>query len=109
MNASTIAREAVLEGIGTHTGAMCRVVLRPREDGISFNGTPLRIENASADSGCTSTGGVHTIEHLCSALHALGIDAASVETDSPEVPIFDGSALPIYRIIKAAGVKKLAA
>ena len=37
---------------------------------------------------------VSTIEHLMSALSALGVDNILVELDSFEVPIMDGSSAP---------------
>ena len=53
---------------------------------------------------------VETVEHLLSALTALGIDNVIVELNSPEVPIMDGSAAPfVYLILNEAGVKKLTA
>ena len=53
---------------------------------------------------------VETVEHLLSALTALGIDNVIVELNHPEVPIMDGSAAPfVYLILNEAGVKKLAA
>jgi UDP-3-O-[3-hydroxymyristoyl] N-acetylglucosamine deacetylase len=44
-----------------------------------------------------------TIEHLMSALCALGVDNAVVEVGGPEVPIMDGSALPFVRLLDSAG------
>jgi UDP-3-O-[3-hydroxymyristoyl] N-acetylglucosamine deacetylase len=53
---------------------------------------------------------VETVEHLLSALTALGIDNVIVELNHPEVPIMDGSAAPfVYLILNEAGVKKLTA
>jgi UDP-3-O-[3-hydroxymyristoyl] N-acetylglucosamine deacetylase len=53
---------------------------------------------------------VETVEHLLSALTALGIDNAIVELNYPEVPIMDGSAAPfVYLILNEAGIKRLSA
>lgn len=49
---------------------------------------------------------VSTIEHLMAALHALGIDNASIVLDAPEVPIVDGSAKPFIEKILHAGLKR---
>ena len=46
---------------------------------------------------------VRTIEHLMASLHALRIDNVLVEIDADELPIFDGSAIPWCRAIRAAG------
>ncbi|MDR1008702.1 MAG: UDP-3-O-acyl-N-acetylglucosamine deacetylase [Rickettsiales bacterium] len=107
MSKHTFLSEAVLAGIGTHTGAECRVVVAPAEDGITFNGIQLRIDNVAAESGFTSIGKLHTIEHLCSAMHALGIDCARITTEAPEMPIFDGSTAPIVELLQAAGMRDL--
>src|SRR5262249_11334335 len=52
---------------------------------------------------------VETVEHLLSALHALGVDDAVVEVDGPEVPIMDGSAAPFVILIHEAGLRPLRA
>ena len=50
---------------------------------------------------------VDTVEHLLAALVSLGIDNVTVELNSPEVPIMDGSAAPFVYLIQEAGVKAL--
>jgi len=52
---------------------------------------------------------ISTVEHLLSALYALGIDNAYIELDNFEVPILDGSALPYTEAIQQAGIVELAA
>jgi UDP-3-O-[3-hydroxymyristoyl] N-acetylglucosamine deacetylase len=52
---------------------------------------------------------ISTVEHLLSALYALGVDNAYVELDNFEVPILDGSALPYTEAILRAGLAKLSA
>jgi UDP-3-O-[3-hydroxymyristoyl] N-acetylglucosamine deacetylase len=52
---------------------------------------------------------VDTVEHLLAALVSLGIDNVTVELNSPEVPIMDGSAAPFVYLIQEAGVKTLEA
>lgn len=49
-----------------------------------------RLATVIAENGTT----VATVEHLMSALSALGVTDARVEIDGPEVPIMDGSAAP---------------
>jgi UDP-3-O-[3-hydroxymyristoyl] N-acetylglucosamine deacetylase len=48
---------------------------------------------------------ISTVEHILSAFSGLGIDNAIIETDSFEIPIMDGSALPFVSMIKEAGLK----
>jgi UDP-3-O-[3-hydroxymyristoyl] N-acetylglucosamine deacetylase len=42
-----------------------------------------------------------------SALYGLGIDNAYVEVEGSEVPILDGSAMPIVELLHSAGIEKL--
>jgi len=49
---------------------------------------------------------VSTVEHLMSALSALGIDNVMVELDSFEVPIMDGSSAAFIFLIQSAGIKE---
>jgi UDP-3-O-[3-hydroxymyristoyl] N-acetylglucosamine deacetylase len=51
---------------------------------------------------------VDTVEHLLAALVSLGIDNVTVELNSPEVPIMDGSSAPFIYLIQEAGIKKQA-
>lgn len=49
---------------------------------------------------------ISTTEHLLSAFIGLGVDNAIVELDNLELPILDGSALPIVEMIANAGLRK---
>ena len=49
---------------------------------------------------------IYTTEHLLSALVGTGIDNVVIELDNLEVPILDGSALPIVEAIRKAGIRK---
>lgn len=44
------------------------------------------------------------VEHLLSALHALGIDNVRIAVEGPEIPAGDGSANPFVFLIEKAGV-----
>jgi UDP-3-O-[3-hydroxymyristoyl] N-acetylglucosamine deacetylase len=48
---------------------------------------------------------VDTVEHLLSALYALGVDDVLVEVDGPEIPILDGSSAPFVILIHEAGLR----
>ena len=113
----TVAREAILPGIGLHSGAMVTARLQPRvEAGIVFARTDLlgqpeiaaSLENVATTTHATtlSTGSatVSTTEHLLAALWALGVTNCRVALDGPEVPILDGSAAPWCRLIEEAGI-----
>ena len=107
-------------GIGLHSGRPVRLELKPAAvgHGIRFRRTDLGVEIpatlahlARLDHATTlSRNGVSidTVEHLLSALHALGVDDVLVEVDGPEVPILDGSAAPFVILIHEAGLRPLA-
>lgn len=117
----TLQRNAVYSGIALHTGARSTLHFLPAaaDSGIIFRriDLPGRPEvHAAADKvvdirrGTTIGDGscvVHTIEHIMATLHAFHIDNAVVEMDGPEPPIADGSALPFWQAVEAAGKVEL--
>jgi UDP-3-O-[3-hydroxymyristoyl] N-acetylglucosamine deacetylase len=94
-----------------------RLVLRPApaHHGIVFRRADVHVDIpaslaylAGIDHATTlSRDGlsVETVEHLLSALLALGVDDVLVEVDGPEVPILDGSAAPFVFLIHEAGLR----
>jgi UDP-3-O-[3-hydroxymyristoyl] N-acetylglucosamine deacetylase len=112
----TLASPAALSGIGLHTGRVVEMALRPAPEntGIVFRRSgrdaaiPATLAAVSGTTHCVSlggAGGVHTVEHLLSAAWALGIDNLEVELSDAEVPGMDGSALPLIRALRAAGLR----
>jgi UDP-3-O-[3-hydroxymyristoyl] N-acetylglucosamine deacetylase len=113
----TLKRAVGCTGIGLHSGKPVRLDLRPAEPGCGIRfrrldrgvEIPATLESlARLDHATTlSRGGVSvdTVEHLLSALHALGVDDVFVEVDGPEVPVLDGSAAPFVILIHEAGLK----
>ncbi len=116
----TINREAGCAGIGLHNGKKVNLTLKPAEpdSGIRFvrvdlpNSPVIEAKNTQvvATQLATSIGyngyRISTVEHLLAALSGLGIDNASIELDSSEVPIMDGSSGPFIRLLHEAGLKK---
>jgi len=49
---------------------------------------------------------ISTTEHVLSAFVGMGLDNAYVELDNLELPILDGSALPIVEMIQRAGLRR---
>lgn len=106
-------------GIGLHTGKRANLTLKPAESdyGIRFvrvdlPGTPvIEAKNYQvADTRLATSLGlngyrVYTVEHLLSALAGVGIDNASIEIDSSEVPIMDGSAALFTSLLQRVGSK----
>ncbi|MDR1476981.1 MAG: UDP-3-O-acyl-N-acetylglucosamine deacetylase [Rickettsiales bacterium] len=110
----TLASEVRIEGIGQHRGTENSLLVRPAPAncGIVFSiggrEFPLSVENVYGEAGYTTIGdpkgeNLKTVEHLLSAIHALGLDNLLVETASEEVPILDGSALPFVKLLEKAG------
>ena len=117
----TLKRAVGCTGIGLHSARPVRLVLKPApaEHGLRFRRTDVGVEIpasleyvARLDHATTLSRdgvGVETVEHLLSALYALGVDNALIEVDGPEIPILDGSAAPFVILIHEAGLKPLPA
>jgi len=114
----TLGKSASLSGTSLHTGEKVTLRLQPApiDFGIKFKRKDLqdeptidaRIENLKTVERATTIGEgpmrVHTVEHVLSALSAMGVDNAIIEMDANEPPIGDGSALPYVELIKKADV-----
>src|SRR5213082_2995803 len=114
----TLAKSAGLTGTALHTGekVTLRLLPAPVDHGIKFKRKDLadeptidaKITNLKTVERATTIGDgavrVHTVEHVLSALSAMGVDNAIVEMDANEPPIGDGSAQPYVDLIKKAGV-----
>jgi UDP-3-O-[3-hydroxymyristoyl] N-acetylglucosamine deacetylase len=108
---------SVFEGVGLHSGADASVCVLPAAFGTGrvFRdvATGQEIEALAANSEesarCTVLQGpqfaVQTVEHLLSAMSALGIDDAIIETRGGEIPAADGSAAPFAALLQGAGVQ----
>ena len=114
----TVSKTASFSGTALHTGDKVTLKLHPApvDHGIKFKRKDLqdeptidaKIENLKTVERATTIGEgsvrVHTVEHILSALSAMGVDNAVVEMDANEPPIGDGSAQPYVDFIKRAGV-----
>ena len=116
----TLRRAISCAGIGLHSGRKVTLSLRPAAagSGIRFRRVDLgglevaaQVNHVGAINYATGlmrdTVQVDTVEHLLAALLSLGIDNVTVELNSPEVPIMDGSAAPFVYLIQEAGVRAL--
>jgi len=118
-NQKTIRQAVSISGIGLHSGKRVTLTLHPARanSGIRFQRTDLEnsieiqanVRNVHSTTLATtlSVGGVKvsTVEHLMSALWAMGIDNVLCSVNGEEVPILDGSAAPFAQLIRKAGVK----
>jgi len=114
----TLAKSDGLTGTALHMGekVTLRLLPAPVDHGIKFKRKDLadeptidaNIANLKTVERATTIGEgavrVHTVEHVLSALSAMGIDNAIVEMDANEPPIGDGSAAPYVEVIKKAGI-----
>ena len=120
----TLAGKVRVDGVGLHTGEMIHLTISPAaaNRGIEFHRVdmgekghiPARYDHVVDTTLSTMIGNEHgatvsTVEHLMSALSAMGIDNALVDLDGPEVPVLDGSAEPFIRAISEAGLIEQAA
>lgn len=114
----TLSTEIAYTGVGLHSGRPVHLALKPApvDTGLVFVRTDVDsrphiraiAENVTSTLRATTVeeGGykVFTIEHLMSALHAMGVDNCYIEMDSEEPPVADGSALEFSRLIEKAGL-----
>ena len=110
----TISTNLSFTGFGLHTGKEVDLVIEPAESnqGIQFSRVdldghprvPASVEHVTDTKRSTTIekNGVKvvTVEHLLSALYALGIDNALIKINSEELPILDGSAAPYVEALK---------
>jgi UDP-3-O-[3-hydroxymyristoyl] N-acetylglucosamine deacetylase len=115
----TIKKTVKARGVGIHSGNLVNLTLIPAapDHGVVFKrmdagGRQVHAHSAFVNEVVLSTGlesqgvKVSTIEHLLSALSALGIDNLLVELDSFEVPIMDGSSAPFVFLVQSAGIEE---
>ncbi len=112
----SIKNEVSAIGVGLHSGNKVRIVLKPAKDdsGIIFKRTDMKgsteikvAPQAVKETRLSSTIGngkfkISTVEHLMSALSALGVDNILIEVDGPEIPIMDGSSISFIYLINSA-------
>src|SRR5580658_848433 len=119
-NQRTLTKAASLEGTSLHTGEQVVLTLKPApiDYGIKFKRVDLpdsptidaKIEFVKQVERATTLGEgnvkVHTVEHVLSALHGMGVDNAVVELNGNEPPICDGSAAPFVELIRKCGLEE---
>ena len=113
-----MASPAGFSGVGVFSGKETAVRFMPAEkgEGIIFavGGIfiPLTLENVldlpnrTALAACDRR--VEVIEHLLACLHIAGITDVIIECETGEIPLLDGSAQPIWEVIRKAGRRDVA-
>lgn len=103
-------------GVGLHTGDVTRVLIRPRpagtglgfvlDDAVTFPASPEYVVETRRATVVGARGAtVSTVEHLLSALFAMGVDNASIEVAGAEIPVLDGSAATFVAAIRGVGLR----
>lgn len=118
----TLKERIEFEGVGLHSGVKARLRLLPAgpNHGILFERTDLSKRprlfahyDAVVSTTLATTLGhndceesrVGTVEHLLSALYAMGVNNVMIQIEGPEIPILDGSAYEFIEGILDAGLK----
>ena len=112
----TIKRSTVIYGLGLHSGTRTGMVMQPLppNSGIHFLTLPAEKVIAAHVSQVDDTDhattlsrdgeSIRTVEHLLSALHARGITNLFIKVHG-EIPVLDGSALELCKVIEEAGLE----
>ena len=110
----TLASVTEAAGVAVHCGTHTRVRLCPApvDSGRRFvvGGVeiPVAVDRVVDTQLATTLGHgaarVRTVEHLLSALLALGIDNLQIHVEGPEIPILDGGGAAWVELIDAAGL-----
>ncbi|KAJ3673948.1 hypothetical protein LUZ60_005940 [Juncus effusus] len=110
----TLATSFSISGVGIHSSATSTLRLLPAAagEGRYFIAgdeqtiIPARVESVADSALCTvlrsGSGEVRTVEHLLSALEAVGVDNVRMEIEGGnEIPILDGSSKQWIELIKS--------
>ena len=114
----TIAHSVSYSGVGIHSGHSTSFTCHPAP-----MGTGIRFRRADIDDApeipaaiqalrgmtCATTLGqnhttIHTVEHVLSAISALGISNLLIEVNGSEIPASDGSAAEFVNLLLTAGI-----
>ena len=114
----TLGAAVDFSGVGLHSGAPAHVRVEPQPagSGLSFSLSdgdvvfPAHAEYVVDTQRATVLGigdiTVSTVEHLLSALFAVGIDNARIDVTGPEIPILDGSSATFAAAFTRAGIHR---
>jgi UDP-3-O-[3-hydroxymyristoyl] N-acetylglucosamine deacetylase len=115
MKQKTISQPFTLSGIGIHSGkdTTVKVSPAPADHGIIFlknnKKVPAQVGRVKKTKRGTSLDGIAVTEHFLAAAYGLGLDNLAVEVRGDELPILDGSALPLAEAFEQAGIIEQAA
>jgi UDP-3-O-[3-hydroxymyristoyl] N-acetylglucosamine deacetylase/3-hydroxyacyl-[acyl-carrier-protein] dehydratase len=115
---NTIGKEVSLSGVGLHTGKEVKMTFKPApiNSGFSFvridlEGSPVieadanYVVNTQRGTNLEKLGvKIQTPEHVLAALVGCDLDNVTIELDSSELPIMDGSSKYFVEAIENAGI-----
>jgi UDP-3-O-acyl-N-acetylglucosamine deacetylase len=115
---ATVRETVRFEGVGLHTGELCRIAIHPASEAHTpcaitlRKGTsvfPARWDYVVDTTRATVLGDgatrIGTVEHLMAALWITGITHCDIEVlQGDEIPILDGSALPFVQALQAVKI-----
>lgn len=121
MRRKTLKNSVSTKGIALHSGRESAVKFCPAPEGTGIvfvrGDLPGRSKiRATAQNVCDTKRGttlkeggaeIAVVEHILAAVYCLGISDIVIEVDNPEPPAFDGSALPIFLLLREAGTTLL--
>lgn len=102
MYEKTINHIIKFEGKSLYSNILNKLICFPAEayTGIYINNLLLNGDNYVFSRDYTKIGKVYLIEHLLSALYALGINNIFIFSKENEIPIFDGASKIFYDLFK---------
>jgi UDP-3-O-[3-hydroxymyristoyl] N-acetylglucosamine deacetylase len=114
----TIQKEVFISGVGIHSGQQISLTLRPSACGriifhrLDLGGRqvevdPWKVESKNSSSLISEDCAIQTVEHLLAVLYILGVDSLEIDLDGGEIPIMDGSALPLAKAILESGFRRM--
>lgn len=120
MKQHTLKSSFSFESKGLHTGLYIHATFLPAEENTGVRICRTDLSNrptyeAIADYVTATERGtvlehgawkVSTVEHVLSALYAMGVDNCLIEVDGPEMPILDGSAKYYIKAIQEVGLQE---
>lgn len=117
-----LAREATFEGTGIHSGAPCRMAIRPAEEGsgivLKMKGTDWPALAATSTHAVADESDRRTVmrgpdgqlfqqlEHVMAALAALGVTDVELEQEGPEPPFLGGGSFEYVEGLRSAGLEE---
>ncbi len=115
---ATIKKEITFSGVGIHSGQNVECTLKPSPSGeilfsfVDGDNSQMRVDAFQVKSKSSSILAdgqwqIRTVEHLLSALYVFGVDSVDIELKGREIPILDGSALPIANALAECGIQTL--